>query len=54
MYTGMVEYSGGEPESTAFTINVYSDDTDMSNSFMRFNVPSLLSILNTLPMFPVE
>lgn len=53
MYTDIVEYKGGEPESTAFTINIYSDDTDMSSSFITCKVPSLLSILNTLPTFPV-
>lgn len=54
MYTGMVEYKGGDPESMAFTVNVYSDETDISNSFITCKVPSLLSILNTLPIFPIK
>jgi hypothetical protein len=53
IYTGIVENRGGDPESTAFTINVYSDVTDMSNSFITCRVPSLLSMLNTLPIFPI-
>lgn len=54
MYTGMVEYKGGDPESMAFTINVYSDVTDMSKSFITRRVPSLLSMLNTFPIFPIH